>query len=198
MAGKALAVKLGGSLYHKLPDLIPILRSSPVPLIIIPGGGVFADAVRAAHIPDDTASHWMAVAAMDQYGLFLEFLGLECTKDLTIPEKTKVLMVYCTLRKIDPLPHSWDVTSDTIAAWVASRLGLDLLVLKSVDGIMVQGQMIETVNTPLETETVDASFLRYVLEKKIQTTIINGTVRDRVVKYLNGEGVPGTRIGTTF
>lgn len=198
MAGKALAVKLGGSLSPKLPDLIPVLRSSPVPLLIIPGGGVFADAVRDAHLIDDTAAHWMAVAAMDHYGLSLESLGLECTRDLAVPERTSVLRVYCTLRKIDPLPHSWDVTSDTIAAWVAGRLGLDLLVLKSVDGIMVQGHMVETVNTPLETDTVDASFLPFVLEKKIQTTVINGTRSDRVVKYLNGEDVFGTRIGTTF
>ncbi len=198
MAVKTLVVKLGGSLYHVLPDLVPVLQSSCIPLLIIPGGGVFADAVRDAHITDQTASHWMAVAAMEQYGLLLESMGLECTNKLAIPETTKVLLPYCTLRKIDPLPHSWDVTSDSIAAWVTGHLGVELLVLKSVDGIMVNDVLIETVTDPVDTETVDPLFLRYILERKIQTTIINGSVKDRARKYLNGEVVPGTRIGTTF
>jgi aspartokinase-like uncharacterized kinase len=33
------------------------------------------------------------------------------------------------LRRSDPLPHSWDVTSDSIAAWVAGEVGAERLVL---------------------------------------------------------------------
>jgi dihydroneopterin aldolase len=33
------------------------------------------------------------------------------------------------LREADPLPHSWDVTSDSIAAWVAGAVGARRLVL---------------------------------------------------------------------
>jgi aspartokinase-like uncharacterized kinase len=33
------------------------------------------------------------------------------------------------LRSADPLPHSWDVTSDSIAAWVAGQVCARLLVL---------------------------------------------------------------------
>jgi aspartokinase-like uncharacterized kinase len=33
------------------------------------------------------------------------------------------------LREVDPLPHSWDVTSDSIAAWVAGQVGVRRLVL---------------------------------------------------------------------
>ena len=198
MTGSPLVVKFGGSLLRSIPDLIPVLRSSRNPLLIVPGGALFADAVRSARVTDDHAAHWMAIAAMEQYGMLLETNGLGSTYQLAVPETTRVLLPYCILRKIDPLPHLWDVTSDTIAAWVADYLGLDLLVLKSVDGIMSDGVLIETVNSRMESDTVDPSFLSYVLDRKIRTTIINGSSRDRVAGYLDGEAVPGTRIGTTF
>ena len=97
-----------------------------------------------------------------------------------------------------PLPHSWDVTSDSIAAWVADLLGLDLLLLKSVDGIIENGSLMKQVKIPVKTDVVDPFFIPFVLEKKIKTTIINGSRVDRVEKFLREEAVSGTRIGTTF
>ncbi len=38
------------------------------------------------------------------------------------------------LRQADPLPHSWDVTSDSIAAWVAGQAGASTLVLVKAPG----------------------------------------------------------------
>ena len=40
-----------------------------------------------------------------------------------------MLAPYRWLREADPLPHSWDVTSDSIAAWVASQVGARGLIL---------------------------------------------------------------------
>jgi aspartokinase-like uncharacterized kinase len=40
-----------------------------------------------------------------------------------------VLAPYQWLREADPLPHSWDVTSDSISAWVAGQIGASRLVL---------------------------------------------------------------------
>jgi hypothetical protein len=178
--------------------LVPILRSSPRPLLIVPGGGFFADTVRTLGIVDDTASHWMAVAAMDQYGWLLSSQGLEVTDKLKVPQKPLVFLPYTCMRQLDPLPHSWEVTSDTIAAWCAGCLNLELLVLKSVDGIIISGELQEKVNEIVECDTVDPQFLDYVLKNKIRTSIINGSVMESVEKYLKGEHVPGTAIGTTF
>jgi 5-(aminomethyl)-3-furanmethanol phosphate kinase len=194
---EAIVVKLGGSLYNHVPELVTAIRSSPIPLFIVPGGGRFADAVRAAGLPDDEA-HWEAITAMDTFGRHLASFGFDVTDKLSIPVKNTVFLPSHSMRYYDPLPHSWDVTSDTIAAWVAERLGLDLVVLKSVDGILVGDSLSEIISKPLVTDAVDPCFIPYVLKNRIRTTIINGTVPERVAEFLAGSQVPCTRIGTTF
>lgn len=192
-----LVVKLGGSLRGKVPELAATLRKSPRPLLIVPGGGIYADAVRRARAGEDPA-HWMAVVAMDQYGWNIVSQGIGATSFLQVPDRPLVFLPYCIMRKCDPLPHTWDVTSDSIAAWVAAVLGSDLLLLKSVDGIFKNGRLVNRVNGVIESDIVDPFFIPFVLEKRIRTTIINGSCPSHVEKFLKGDRVPGTRIGTTF
>jgi hypothetical protein len=194
---KPLVVKLGGSLYNHVPGLVPILRSSMCPLFIVPGGGPFTDAVRQAGLDDETA-HWAAIAAMDRYGRYIASHGLPITYRLVVPDHPVIFLSGRSLREQDPLPHSWDVTSDTIAAWTAAELRLDLLLLKSVDGIMDGGILQEHIDLPRETDVVDPLLISYVLEKQVDTFIINGSRPEFLIKYLRGDPVPGTRISTTF
>ena len=109
-------------------------------VLVVPGGGPFADAVRALdnRLPlGDDAAHWMAVLAMEQYALALAALIpgarlVESRDDAEIALGDGALAVLAPLRWLraaDPLPHSWDVTSDSIAAWLAGELGAGLLVL---------------------------------------------------------------------
>lgn len=190
-------VKIGGSLLPQIASLVPCLQKSVHPLLIVPGGGPFADEVRAQIVCDD-AAHWMAVAAMDQYGWVIASQGLPTVDQLAIPAKTAVLLPYCVMKRHDPLPHSWDITSDTIAAWVAKTLGTPLLVLKSVDGIMIHGVCREQITEPVASDSVDPCFIPYVIKNRIPVQIINGTRLDRIEQFLAGEPVYGTRIGTTF
>ena len=194
---KALVVKIGGSLLARAPDLIPVLKASRQPLLIVPGGGIFADAVRQANVDDDSA-HWMAIAAMEQYGWLLSSGGVPVTAQLTIPSSTTVYLPYTCLREIDPLPHTWDITSDSIAAWVAGALHVDLLLLKSTDGIAGDDGLQERVSESMKTDVVDPFFIPYVLKNRINTAIINGSDPERLQNFLNGMPVPGTIIGTTF
>jgi aspartokinase-like uncharacterized kinase len=109
-------------------------------LLVVPGGGPFADAVRAfdarARLPAETA-HWMAILAMDQYAHVLahriagavlveEPAGLAAAVG---PAGVAVLAPYRWLRAADPLPHTWDVTSDSVAAFVAGALDASRLIL---------------------------------------------------------------------
>ncbi|HDR72652.1 MAG TPA: uridylate kinase [Methanoculleus sp.] len=190
-------VKIGGSLTDRFSRLIPAIAETGYPLLIVPGGGPFADAVRAAGIGEE-CSHWMAIAAMDQVGWWIASFGVEPTDRIGVPEQPSVLLPYAELRRCDPLPHSWEVTSDVIAAWVASRLGLDLLLLKSVDGLYSGGRLAEEVTSPITCAEVDPHFLPFVFAHKIRVQVVNGRNDDRVVAALRGSPVRGTVIHPRF
>jgi aspartokinase-like uncharacterized kinase len=192
-----LVVKVGGSLFCQIPALAPVLKDSKRPLLIIPGGGPFADTVRQCNTDNDSA-HWMAIAAMEQFGLFVASHGIPTTTELVIPRVTTVFLPYQYFIEHDVLPHTWDMTSDSIAAWVAHILHIDLLLLKSVDGIFINGILQQQVTEPVESDVIDPLFIPFVVKNGMKTTIINGSQPDRVSKYLTGGVVPRTEIGTIF
>lgn len=138
-------VKVGGGLLGKSGalDLVAeaLVAFSPGRrLVILPGGGPFADAVRTmlrrVKIGED-AAHWMAVLGMDQYAhaLAARLSGavlVETQAEIAAARhagRLPVLAPYRWLRSADPLAHSWDVTSDTIAAWFAGALKARRVVL---------------------------------------------------------------------
>ena len=192
-ADRALVVKVGGSLFSEAGRVVSILKGSGHPLLVVPGGGPFARLVRSMNLPDESA-HWMAILAMDQFGWYMAAGGLTVTHDLALPARAGILLPYRILRERDPLPHTWDVTSDTIAAWVASELGIDLLILKSVDGIMREGALVPRVMETMACEEVDPCLIPFALAHRVRTTILNGRVLGRVGDFLEGREVPGTTI----
>jgi aspartokinase-like uncharacterized kinase len=115
-------------------------------LVVIPGGGPFADAVRGFDAtvglgPD--AAHWMAILGMDQFAHALAdgIPGAELIESQSeiagvhsrgaIP----VLAPSRWLRSADELPHTWSVTSDSLSAYLAGLMGAGKLVLiKPVSG----------------------------------------------------------------
>jgi len=74
-------LKLGGSYAFSpfLKNWIDAVKDCAGCVVLVPGGGPFADAVRAAQPRmgfDDRAAHEMAVLAMDQYGCAIAHLGV--------------------------------------------------------------------------------------------------------------------------
>ena len=138
-------VKVGGGLLGKAGafDLVIEALTAFRPgrrIVVLPGGGPFADAVRQmfrrVKIGED-AAHWMAVLGMDQYahalaarapGAALVEQPAEIRAALDAG-RLPVLAPYRWLKVADPLPHSWEVTSDSIAAWFAGALGARRVVL---------------------------------------------------------------------
>jgi 5-(aminomethyl)-3-furanmethanol phosphate kinase len=146
-----VVIKVGGALMRDpvaLQRTMADLSRAPreTRWLIVPGGGPFADAVRDLdrRLPlTDDAAHWMAILAMDQYahvlaGLVDDSLMVHDPAGIAAAleaGRIPVLAPYRWLRCADPLPHSWDVTSDSIAAWIAVALGAPhLLLLKPVVG----------------------------------------------------------------
>ena len=146
-----VVIKVGGSLLANVEQLDGVLAAIALAartrrLLIVPGGGPFADAVRDVDrrvgLSDD-AAHWMAVLAMDQHA---HLITSRLARGALVrdPGETAatlnagglpVLAPFQWLRDVDPLPHTWDVTSDSIAAWVAGVVGARRLVLIKPPGV---------------------------------------------------------------
>jgi aspartokinase-like uncharacterized kinase len=139
-------LKLGGSL-HDAPELGAWLKAAATapgpPRILVPGGGPFADAVRTAQADmglHDLAAHRMAILAMQQYGLALQAMeaGLllaetEMQLRAVSPGQGAVWLPWLLAGRDDAIEASWEITSDSLALWLACRLQAPLLLLvKSV------------------------------------------------------------------
>ena len=192
-----LVIKAGGSLTAEIPALYALLGSSGRNILVVPGGGIFADAVRQTGA-EGTPAHWMAVCAMEETAWLWVAAGAVPVESVQDPvQGVAVLLPYRAMREADPLPHSWDVTSDSIAAWVASVRDAPLLLLKSVDGILSGGVICEFVPENeteglIPTDVVDPAFLPTVRAYGIQWAILNGRRPDRIRSFLRGGRPPGT------
>jgi 5-(aminomethyl)-3-furanmethanol phosphate kinase len=145
-APRPLVVKLGGSLAgsRDLTAWLEALDLFSGPLILVPGGGAFADTVRAMQARmgfDDEVAHHMALLAMEQYGLALSSLWPRLSRVATPAEMRRSVRMnqaaYWAPAQMAlgaALSKSWEVTSDTLSAWLATQLGAKkLLLIKSAD-----------------------------------------------------------------
>jgi hypothetical protein len=140
-------VKLGGSYAFspELPGILAAIEEAAVPVVLVPGGGPFADAVRDAQPRmgfDDRAAHRMALLAMAQYAEALACLhdGLRIAANLAAigaaldAGEKAVWSPWPMADGLETLPESWDLTSDSLSAWLAAKLGASrLLLLKHRD-----------------------------------------------------------------
>ncbi|KQT85362.1 hypothetical protein [Aurantimonas sp. Leaf443] len=140
-------LKLGGSfaVSPELPRWIAAIELSAAPLVVVPGGGPFADAVRRAQARmgfDDDTAHVMAIHAMEQYGRAIVALGTRLveTRDAQEMEAATgrgaiAVWMPSTMALSDPdIARDWSVTSDSLAAWLAGRLQASrLVVMKQID-----------------------------------------------------------------
>jgi aspartokinase-like uncharacterized kinase len=141
-------VKLGGSLLGspELPRwLDTLVKISDGKVLIVPGGGMFADAVRQAQdtsLINDAVAHHLALLAMDQFGLLLAGMNpglVTASSELEIAERgwQHRGIVWLPSRMVladENIPKNWHVTSDSLSAWVANKIGSEQLILvKSKD-----------------------------------------------------------------
>lgn len=153
-----VVIKVGGSLldWPELPGrlvaFLDRLRDQDQPqarrFLLIAGGGPAADLIRSmdrAYGLGDERAHWLAIRAMDFTAeLLAELLpGAQVVSrpgELYSTWNLGKLPILAPLRLLeeidasgpDPLPASWDVTSDSISARIAVHLqSRRLIVLKS-------------------------------------------------------------------
>jgi len=179
-------VKVGGSLLgsDELERWLGLFEKfSDGNIILVPGGGMFADAVRVAQKVSkisEPCAHELAVLAMDQFGLLLANMnpGLVVARtEMEIDERTwqHRCIVWLPSQMVlaeESLPTSWDVTSDSIAAWLADKMQAQQLVLLKSD--KPQGGEL-SLRMMSENGIVDKAFSDFVLNKSFKSWILKKT-----------------------
>ena len=129
-------VKLGGSVV-RAPELsawLDAIASARRPIVVVPGGGALADEVRSCQAElgfGDASAHRMALLAMDQLawavaGLRPGFaVGATETELCAALDRglTAVWAPYALIAERTDIEESWRITSDSLALWLARRLG---------------------------------------------------------------------------
>jgi 5-(aminomethyl)-3-furanmethanol phosphate kinase len=204
-------VKVGGGLGDDaLPGLCAALGElgERHPLLIVPGGARFADAVRETDRRfglGAATSHRMAILAMEQFGWLLSELipGAVRRADLAHVGAGRATVLLPSALPLDGLPASWDVTSDSIAAWVADRAGAGRLVLvKGVDGLFAdwppRGEPLARLTVAelaaLRSGGVDEYVPVLLEDAHFETWVIGGRDPARVAELLERGTTAGTRI----
>lgn len=146
-----LVVKIGGGLLRArgleglrraCADAVALSRRRPV--LVVPGGGPFADAVRAVDAQvglADEVAHALSLRAMDQLGVLLAPLlpAAEPLSRLVAPRALGMLTVAPAFAGRAAVPESWAVTSDSLAVLAADAIGAgEAILLKPVGGVMAR------------------------------------------------------------
>jgi aspartokinase-like uncharacterized kinase len=200
-------IKVGGSLGGRPARLRRLMAALALAarrhrLVVVPGGGSFADAVRRADrrfALGDSTAHWMAILAMDQYGHLLADLAPGAAvvrrRGQLVPGRLNVLLPSAWLRRADPLPHSWDVTSDSIAAWFARVLGARrLMLVKHAGGLIGPDRGPGCVPRHVRATALDAlgglvdPYFARALDPAVGCWIVGGHLPHRVARLIETGG----------
>jgi aspartokinase-like uncharacterized kinase len=187
-------------------------------IILIPGGGSYANFIRKVDDEiklGDELAHWMATYSMNYNGIELnrKYPELEIIENLKDFQDSKnifcIFLPYNYLRKNDNLPHNWDVTSDSIALYIAVQLHFNkCFLIKDIDGIYdAKNEIIKHVTPfqykelkasnklaqkgfihsyPKKSTPIDSYLLTLVKQYGVSCCLINGSEnRQRISEFFN-------------
>lgn len=173
-------IKLGGSLAEAgaLDRWLSVVAESPAKLVIVPGGGPFADAVRAAQAPlgySDRAAHHMALLAMEQFGVVIaeRLPEARLARDpaavgQALRRGERPIWLGTEMALGDPMiTPGWAVTSDSVAAWLAGRLGARALAL--VKSVTAAGRDLATL---IADGVIDSAFQKHFPARTTRLLIV--------------------------
>jgi 5-(aminomethyl)-3-furanmethanol phosphate kinase len=179
-----IIVKLGGSLSQS-DALIKCLNNIEQnyqggTVVIVPGGGAFADQVRLAQqcwLFNDQTAHSMAILAMQQMALLFNGIKGNFAIARSLNDIQKQLRQQKTViwsPDIDELDNTeiqatWDITSDSLAAWLAKELSATELILvkaASIDASLSLQQLAKQ-------NIIDKGFCDFIKQATFKIEIIN-------------------------
>jgi hypothetical protein len=198
-------VKIGGSLFPEYAiDVLETLKGQNV--LVICGGGVFANLIRELNETtdfSDSANHFAAIDCMDIIGELLAdkvecaepVYDLNTARDIVKSGGVPVLLPSRFMRCVDLLEHSWDVTSDSIATYISHLIGAKLLIVTNVNGIYTREPSFEDAKFINEIDankllsfgetSVDASLSRLLIKFGSNCYVVNGKFPKRVLSIID-------------
>jgi 5-(aminomethyl)-3-furanmethanol phosphate kinase len=181
MAQGLLILKLGGSLLEsgRLTAVLDTVAKRKRPVIVVPGGGKFADQIRQAQTQsgfDDASAHRLALFAMHQMANVIctrspHFAPAASKEEFGLAGVNGLVPVWLpsTMAGAEPtIPKSWDMTSDSLAAWLAAETGAKDVALVKTCAIDPEATLHDLTRTGI----VDPLFQTYVERAGLTWSVI--------------------------
>jgi len=223
----SVVFKIGGKILENFEDLNSTIsqltqlydKGRIQKIILIPGGGTLANFIRKVYSElqfTEELGHWMGVISMNYNGIELnkKFPELDVIEDIKgLKELDKSLCIflpYRFLKETDRLPHSWDVTSDSISLFLTRELEIPhCFLIKDVDGILNNENQVmrelttseykkmkksgklsefESIEEELKNQSrpVDSYLITLIEKWKISCVILNGKANTyRITDYFD-------------
>ena len=201
-------------------------------IILIPGGGTFANFIRKVYSElnfTEEIAHFMGIISMNYNGLELskKYPDLQVIESYDklkeIGNAIRIFLPYEYLKENDKLPHSWDVTSDSITLFLAKELRLDeCFLIKDIDGILNKKNKViremstiefrkfkesgklaefESIDNELKNQTrpIDPFLITLIEKYKISCVILSGKSNNqRIVDFFDEQKSLQEKISTTI
>ena len=139
-----LVLKIGGSLAgsDRARYVLDQVKRSARDIVVVPGGGVYADAVRTDQVRegfDDAEAHRRAIIAMHRIASEFQVLqpqlipagSEDAVRDAWRHARAAVWLPWPMVEQEPSIPQDWTVTSDALAAWLAAKLAGEVALIKS-------------------------------------------------------------------
>ena len=174
--------------------------------VIILGGGEFANLIRKYDAEQEFSqevNHWTAIDCMDIMAKLVDDKVESAKLAFTVDEIeeisnegfTPIFIVSQFLKTEDPFECSWDVTSDSIAAYVAHLLNAKLLIVTNVNGIYTQepkepgstfiSKIDATTLLTFQESSIDVMLPSLLLEFGDNCYVVNGKFPERVLSLID-------------
>ena len=187
-------VKLGGSLCNdaRLATWIDMLVDcGKGQVVIVPGGGPYANAVRIQQRRwqfSDEFAHRMALLAMDQFALQLKGMNPllviapthAAIATALVNNHVALWLPSAMVSSAAQIAATWDITSDSLAAWLARTLQAERLVLVKSCTIALHA----TIDQLVRSEIIDEEFTNMTRAAPFRIQIVSASDIDQVCRDL--------------
>ncbi len=198
-------VKIGGSLFPDYAmDLAKRLKGTDSCIVL--GGGEFANLIRRYDEEQnfsEEANHWTAIDCMDIIAKLVNdkvessklAYSIEEANQISEEGFTPIFVVSDFLKREDPFECSWDVTSDSIAAYISHLLNANLLIVTNVNGIYTQepkepgSTFISKIDASklltFQESSIDVMLPSLLLKFGTNCYVVNGKYPERVLSLID-------------